>query len=178
MTKKILVTYASQTGSTAKVVEEIGKVLRSDAVEVDVLPMKTVLNLSQYSAVVAGSAIHGQKWLPEAMRFLSTHQAELNRKPFAAFMVCITLSMPGANQYLGGLKEWMAPVRQIAQPLSEGYFAGGLDFSKLPFSFNVLMMRLVVLMGIWKTGSHVDLDAVRTWAKTLQNALPLSAGHG
>lgn len=178
MTQKILVTYASQAGSTAKVADEIGNVLRSDAVAVDVLPMKTVLNLSQYSAVIAGSAIHGQKWLPEAIQFINKHREELNRKPFASFMVCITLSMTNSNQYLAGLKEWMAPVRQVVRPLSEGYFAGGLDFSKLPFSFNVLMMRMVVLMGIWKTGDHIDAGAVRTWANNLQYVLRLSAGHG
>jgi menaquinone-dependent protoporphyrinogen oxidase len=144
MNDRILVTYASRAGSTAGVAEAIGKSLVEGGVQVDVLPMESVTDLSPYRAVVAGSAIRGQKWLPEAMQFMRDHQTELAHKPFAAFMVCITLSMANAGQYLEGLKVWMGPVRDLAAPVSEGYFAGGLDFSKLPFSFNVLSMRLVV----------------------------------
>jgi len=171
MTNKILVTYASAAGSTAGVAEAIGKSLAEGGAQVDVLPMKNVKDLTSYQAVVAGSAIHGQKWLPEAMQFMRDHQSELERKPFASFMVCITLSMANAGQYLEGLKGWMSPVRDLVHPVSEGYFAGALDFSKLPFSFNVLGMRLVVLSGLWKEGDHRDWNAIHTWAVSLSNKL-------
>jgi menaquinone-dependent protoporphyrinogen oxidase len=167
MNDKILVTYASRAGSTAGVAEEIGKTLVGKGLHVDVLPMQEVKDLTPYSAMVAGSAIRGQKWLPEAMQFLSEHRSELSQKPFASFMVCITLSMANASQYREGLKSWMSPVRTLVRPVSEGYFAGALDFSKLPFSFNVLAMRLVVLFGLWKEGDHRDWAAIRTWAETL-----------
>ena len=151
MNNTILVAYASTTGSTIGVAEAIGKTLAESGAQVDVLPMQQVKDLSPYRAVVAGSAIHGQKWLPEAMQFMREHRSELVRKPFAAFMVCITLSMANADQYRAGLKNWMSPVRKLVNPVSEGYFAGALDFSRLPFSFNVLAMRLVVLTdpGRW-----------------------------
>jgi menaquinone-dependent protoporphyrinogen oxidase len=171
MNNKILVTYASRAGSTAGVAEAIGKSLVEGGAQVDVLPMKNVTDLTPYRAVVAGSAIRGQQWLPEAMQFLRDHQAELSIKPFASFMVCITLSMANAGQYLEGLKGWMKPVRDLALPFSEGYFAGVLDFSRLPFSFNVLLMRLVVLLGIWKEGDHRDWNAIRVWAESLRPRL-------
>ncbi|MDD5371753.1 MAG: flavodoxin domain-containing protein, partial [Anaerolineaceae bacterium] len=113
MENKILVTYASRAGSTAGVAEAIGKSLAEGGALVDVLPMKNVTDLRSYRAVVAGSAIRGQKWLPEAMQFMRDHQSELARKPFASFMVCITLSMANAGQYLEGLKDWMSPVRAM-----------------------------------------------------------------
>lgn len=167
MNNKILVTYASRAGSTAGVAEAIGRALSEKGVQVDVLPMQDVKDLEPYRAVVAGSAIRGQKWLPEAMQFMRDHQSELSRKPFASFMVCITLSMANAGQYLEGLKGWMGPVRDLVRPVSEGYFAGALDFSKLPFSLNVLAMRFVVLIGIWKEGDHRDWNAIRLWAESL-----------
>jgi menaquinone-dependent protoporphyrinogen oxidase len=167
MTTKILITYASVAGSTAKVAEVIGKTLAESGMQVDVLPMKNVNDLSSYSAVVAGSAIHGQQWLPEAMQFMREHRSELAKKPFAAFMACITLSMSNSDQYRQGLKDWMNPVRKLVNPVSEGYFAGALDFSKLPFSFNVLAMRLVVLTGMWKEGDHLDRKAIHDWAESL-----------
>jgi menaquinone-dependent protoporphyrinogen oxidase len=171
MNDKILITYASRAGSTAGVAEAIGKTLIEKGLQVDVLPMQEVKDLSPYRAVVAGSAIRGQKWLPEAMRFLSNHRSELSRKPFAAFMVCITLSMANAGQYREGLKNWMSQVREIVHPVSEGYFAGALDFSKLPFSLNVLAMRFVVLIGVWNQGDHRDWTAIRIWAESLPSRL-------
>jgi len=168
---KILVTYASVAGSTAGVAEAIGKSLVEGGAQVDVLPMRQVTDLAPYRAVVAGSPIHGQKWLPEAMAFMRAHQSELSHKPFASFMVCITLSMANSGQYLEGLKSWMSPVRDLVRPVSEGYFAGALDFSRLPFSFNVLAMRLVVLLGMWKEGDHRDWNAIRIWAESLRPLL-------
>ena len=77
MENKVLVTYASVADSTAGVAEAIGKSLAEGGAQVDVLPMKNVKDLTPYRAVVAGSAIHGQKWLPEAMQFMRDHQSEL-----------------------------------------------------------------------------------------------------
>ncbi len=171
MANKILVTYASLAGSTAGVADAIGKSLAESGAQVDVIPMKNVTDLSPYQAVVAGSAIHGQKWLPEAMQFISLHQSELSQKRFASFMVCITLSMPNADQYREGLKAWMAPVRDLVHPISEGYFAGALDFSKVPFSLNKLSMQFVVLIGMWKIGDHRDWNAIREWAEKLRPLL-------
>jgi len=93
MNNRILVTYASRADSTAGVAEAIGKSLVEGGAQVDVLPMKNVTDVTPYRAVVVGSAIRGQRWLPEAMQFMRDHQTELASKPFASFMVCITLSV-------------------------------------------------------------------------------------
>ncbi len=43
MTNRILVTYASRTGSTAEVAQAIAKTLAEDGAQVDVLPMQEVM---------------------------------------------------------------------------------------------------------------------------------------
>jgi menaquinone-dependent protoporphyrinogen oxidase len=121
--------------------------------------------------VVAGSAIRGSKWLPEAMQFIKAYRAELAQKRFAEFTVCITLAMKNGEQYRSGVQAWVAPVRALVQPLSEGLFAGMLDFSKLPFNWDTLMLRLTVALGIFPRGDHRDWNAIRTWAESLRPIL-------
>ncbi|MFH1632888.1 MAG: flavodoxin domain-containing protein [Chloroflexota bacterium] len=171
MSDRILVTYASRAGSTAGVAEAIGKTLAEGGAQVDVLPMQGVKDLSPYQAVVAGSAIQGGQWLPEAMQFMQTHQAVLARKPFAAFLVCMTLSMRGADQYRPHVATWLDPVRALVKPVSTGLFAGALDISKVPSFGDRLKFRLSVLFGVWSGGDHRDWNAIRAWAADLKPIL-------
>lgn len=169
MNEKILVTYASRTGATCSVAEAIGKTLAESGASVEVLPMGQVHDLVPYRAVVAGSAIRGAAWLPEAVQFVHNNQTELARKPFAIFAVCMTLAMPKGEQYRENVSTWLNPVRTLVHPVSVGLFAGTLDLKKVPASER-LKFRLSVLMGVWKTGDHRNWQAIRAWAESL---LPL-----
>jgi menaquinone-dependent protoporphyrinogen oxidase len=167
MTNKILVTYTSRFGATAGVAEAIGKTLSELGAQVDVLPMKEVVDLTPYQAVVAGSAINGAAWLPGALQFIQEHRAELSRKPFAAFLVCMTLSMKNGEQYRSNISTWLEPVRAMVRPFSEGLFAGALDIKQIPSFSDRLKFRISVLIGVWKEGDHRDWNAIRTWAESL-----------
>ncbi len=168
MTSKILVTYATCTGSTAGVAEAIGKSLLEGGALVDVLPMQEVKDLSHYQAVAAGSAIQNKQWLPEAMQFVQAHRSELMGKPFAAFLVCMTLAMRNGETYRPFVAEFMAPVRALVKPVSEGLFAGALDIHKVPSAGDRLKFRLSVLFGVWSEGDHRDWNAIRAWAESLR----------
>lgn len=170
--KRILVTYASRTGSTGGVAQAIGKTLAEAGASVDVLPMSDVRDLSPYAAIVAGSAIRGSKWLPEAIQFIQTHQTDLARRPFAAFLVCMTMAMPGANEkYREHVAAMLAPVRGMVRPVSEGLFAGSLDIRKISSFRDRVLFRLSVAMGVWKEGDHRDWNAIRAWAENLRPLL-------
>jgi menaquinone-dependent protoporphyrinogen oxidase len=171
LSNKILVAYASRAGSTADVAEAIGKTLSEGGAQVDVMSMNDVKDLSVYRAVVVGSAIRGSKWLPEAVQFIQTHQSTLAQKPFAMFTVCITMAMSNAEKYRAGVAGWVAPVRELVKPLSEGFFAGMLDFSKLPVNWDSLMLRLTVALGIFPRGDHRDWNAIRAWSVALKSEL-------
>jgi menaquinone-dependent protoporphyrinogen oxidase len=171
MPNKILVAYASLTGSTAGVAEAIGQTLAEGGIPVEVCRMQDVENLTPYRAVVAGSAIQRGQWLPEAMQFIRTHQAALTKKPFAAFLVCMTLAMPNADQYRQGVADWLEPVRALVRPVSEGFFAGALDISQIPSFSDRLKFRLSVAFGVWSEGDHRDWRAIRAWAADLKSVL-------
>jgi menaquinone-dependent protoporphyrinogen oxidase len=171
MNKKFLVTYASRFGSTEGVAQAIGKTLSENGINVDVLPMREVKDLSAYQGVVAGSAINAGAWLPEAMQFMQTHRAELARKPFAAFLVCMTLTMKNGEQYRHHVTTWLDPVRMLVKPISEGLFAGGLNISRIPSFGDRLKFKMSVLFGVWKEGDHRDWNAIQKWALELKPLL-------
>lgn len=171
MNNRILVTYASRAGSTAAIAQAIGKTLTQNSTLVDVVPMQDVKDLSRYSAAVAGSALRGSRWLPEAMQFLQAHRSELSKKPFATFTVCITLAMSNSKQYRQAVAGWIAPVRAQVRPVSEGLFAGMLDFTKLPLTFDTLKLRLVVALGIFPKDDRRDWNAIRSWAESIHPLL-------
>jgi menaquinone-dependent protoporphyrinogen IX oxidase len=129
--------------------------------------MKEVKDLTQYRAVVAGSAIQSKEWLPEAVDFVRTNRAELSRKPFAAFLVCMTLAMKNGENYRPFVVEFLAPVRALVRPVSEGQFAGVLDIAKVPSFSERIKFRLSVLFGVWTEGDHRDWKAIRSWAESL-----------
>jgi menaquinone-dependent protoporphyrinogen oxidase len=170
MTNTILVTYASRSGSTAGVAEAIGETLAQCGMDVELRPMQEVDDLTAYRAIVAGSAIQDQQWLPEAMQFLKRHQTVLKQKPFAIFAVCMTMTIQD-GKYRDGVAAWLEPVRALVKPVSEGLFAGTLDISKVPTVGKRLKFRLSVLSGVWSEGDHRDWDAIRGWASSLPEKL-------
>ena len=171
MSEKILVAYASRAGSTAGVADAIGKTLSEGGAQVEVRPMTDVKDLTPYRAVVAGSAIQNKQWLPEAMQFIRGHREELARKPFAAFLVCMTLAMRNGEKYRPFVAEFLAPVRALVNPVCEGLFAGALDIRKVPSSNDRFKFRLSVLFGVWSEGDHRDWNAIRVWAESLRPCL-------
>jgi menaquinone-dependent protoporphyrinogen oxidase len=167
MTDKILVAYATRCDSTAGVAEAISKTLAESGAQVEVRLMSDVTDLTPYRAVVAGSAIRDKRWLPEAMQFMQMHRAALARKPFAAFLVCMTLAMPKGEQYREHVAGFLQPVRALVRPVSEGLFAGALDIRKVQSFRDRLMFRLSVAFGVWSEGDHRDWNAIRAWAAEL-----------
>jgi menaquinone-dependent protoporphyrinogen oxidase len=171
MTNIILVTYATMTGSTKDISEASAKTLRELGAKVDVIPMKEVKDISEYKAVVAGSPVQSGRWLPDAMDFMQTHRHNLNRKPFAAFLVCMTLAMTKGNNYRDVISDWLSPVRNIVPPVSEGLFSGILDIKKIPSFSDRLKFRISVMTGVWKEGDHRNWEAIRIWSTNLKHHL-------
>jgi menaquinone-dependent protoporphyrinogen oxidase len=77
MSRKVLVAYASKMGSTAGIAEAIGAELRRGGHEVDVRNVTEVHSITEYNAVIVGSAVYIRRWRPEAVRFLRRHAKEL-----------------------------------------------------------------------------------------------------
>ncbi len=163
----VLVTYASRSGTTKGIAEVIGKTLSDAGAQVSILPVNEVTNLSDYQLIVAGSAIQGGRWLPEALEFMERNKGELRQKKLATFLVCMTLAMPGPEKYRDHVISWLEPLRIYGKPIKEGIFSGALDTNKLPSFGDKVKFKISVAMGVWKEGDHRDIHAIRAWAASL-----------
>lgn len=129
--------------------------------------MTDVVDPAQYDAIVAGSAIQSSRWLPEAIAFVQSNQKTLRERPCAVFLVCMTLAIKNAEKYRPFVSDFLAPVRSMINPVSEGLFAGGLDIGKVPSSWDRTKFRISVLLGVWREGDHRDWNAIDAWARGL-----------
>ncbi len=167
MNRKILVTYASQAGSTAGVAEAIGKALSTNGSPVDVRPVSAVNDLSPYQAVILGSAIHSGKWLPEAQAFVERHQGTLRGLPTAIFQVCM-MAATDSEQYQRMTGDWFEPVAAQIHPLAKKSFGGAILLNQYPKFSDKLGLRIFLATIKLKPGDYRDWDAINDWANHLQ----------
>jgi menaquinone-dependent protoporphyrinogen oxidase len=159
---RILVAYASSSGSTGEVAQAIGDVLRQEA-DVDVRNVKDVEQVRTYNAVVLGSSIRAGRWLPEAIRFLENARTALAERPVAYFITCLALIDETADNRETALS-YLEPILRMTPeitPIGLGLFAGSLDAqraSSLP-------------VDIPPHGDYRDWEKIRAWAAEIQSKL-------
>lgn len=172
MSKIILVTYATRCGSTAGIAAEIAKTLADLGFPTDLVAMQDVASVAPYPIVIAGSPIQGGQWLPEAFRFLRTHEADLRRKRFATFFSCMMLTLDqNKARHTTLMQSFMAPVRAIVQPVTEGCFAGAFTMDKITNSMDRLGMKIHQSVSPMPEGDFRDWDAIHNWAESLPTRL-------
>lgn len=165
MNEKILVAYASKCGSTGEVAEAIGQVLCDGGAATDVRLAKDVTDVNGYRAVVVGSAVRMGQWLPEAVKFVETHQDALNQMPVAYFTVCMTMQ-EDTEENRREVMGYLDPVREIVQPRDVGLFAGAIDYSKMGFVFRLVIKAMKVPEGDFR-----NWDNIRDWAASVRPLL-------
>ena len=165
---KILIAYASESGSTAEVAKAIGNALCEEGNTVETKWIKNVKDINNYDAVIIGSAIIYENWMPEAREFVKSNQDILKDMPVAYFITCMTLSskeeaaMQQAIEYSDKLCDLVPQVK----PVSVGRFAGVLDYSKISFLKRILAKAAMAIHNV-EEGDYRDWDAIRSWAKSI-----------
>lgn len=157
MNDRILVTYATRTGSTAEVATSMADALTQHNLLVDLVPVKEVQDISGYRSIVLGSGIRIGSFLPEVMGFLEENQKSLGKVPLHVFLLCMTLHQdnPENRKVVNG---YMEPVRTLIQPASEGMFAGVIDLSKMNFFDRIITKALNSPEGDFR-----NWDVINKW---------------
>lgn len=163
----VLVAYASKYGATAEIAEKIGQLLRQEDLQADVLPVNRVGNLTQYKAVIIGSAVYIGKWRKEAAKFLRT-----NEKLLAERFVWLFSSGPtGEGDPVELMKGWrfpegLRPIIDRIQPRDIAIFHGMLDIKKLNFLEKFAIKNVKSPVGDFR-----DWDAITSWTTAIADEL-------
>jgi len=193
--KSVLIAYATNAGSTAKVAQVIGEELGRDGAQVHVCRLEEVTGLGSYDAVVVGAPMI-MGWHGAAIKFVKKYQPALSHKPVAFFLTAMNLTQTGEKSigtipiYVDpalakppkdakrlSLKEryatvahYLRPVLEAAplvKPVSVGLFGGKLELYRLP----LLQMLFVLLVIQAQPGDSRNWTAIRDWAATLRPEL-------
>lgn len=161
MNNRILITYASRSGSTVGVVDAIAVVLRKRGFLVMVEPIKENPSVKSYQAVIVGSAIRQGAWLPEAVTFLMANQEALRRVRVALFTVH-ALNRGDDEQSRRQREAYLDPLRSLVLPVAHVFFPGKIDPARLS-----LFDRLMVKALRAPVGDFRDWAKINNWADKL-----------
>jgi menaquinone-dependent protoporphyrinogen oxidase len=161
VSKRVLVGYATVTGSTVGVAEKIGETLAERGFDVDVKPMKDRPSLDGYAVVILGSAVNGARWLPEAEAFVTDNGDALGRVPVSLF--CVHAMNTGPEpQKVARRRKYLDKEREVVTPVAEGYFAG---IGPNDADSNWFTRRMFRTFGGDVEGDGRDWNAIKAWAE-------------
>jgi len=188
---RILVVYATFSGTTVDVARAVADELGKRSLQVDVQSIENVKNLDAYDAVVLGAPMI-MGFHRSALGFLRQNREALSRKPLAVFATAMSLTQPQKNTLDGvpltldenlvtppkkaghySLKEsytkaenYASPILKAAgpaRPISLAFFGGRLDFYRLKWW--AMLFVMVVVQA--KPGDRRNWPAIRAWAGML-----------
>jgi menaquinone-dependent protoporphyrinogen oxidase len=110
--KKILVTYATLSGSTAEVARVVAEEIAGAGSLVELLPLAQVTSLEDYRAVVLGAPMI-MGWSRSALAFLRRRRQQLSHTPLALFATAMSLTA-GEAATLAGVPVCLDPI--LAKP--------------------------------------------------------------
>lgn len=162
MTGTVLVTYGTTNGSTAQIARTIADVLHEAGLTVEVLPARSVADVTPYDAVVAGGGLYAGRWQKHARRFLRRHRRDLADRPLWLFSSGPLDASASERDIppVPGVKKAM--IRLDAR--EHVTFGGCLEEGAKGW-----VARMILRNG--KGGNFRDFTAIGTWAAHVANEL-------
>jgi menaquinone-dependent protoporphyrinogen oxidase len=165
----VLVAYASAQGSSREIAEHVASRLAAKVGGAVCRSVEEVESVSAYEAVVIGSAIHNQAWLPAALLFFTKHTAELARRPVWVFNVGMADALPKPFRKRGQALQQARLAGALPQDLTiRGHkiFSGVYREAQMPAP-----LRLLFRLAGGRFGDLRDWAAIDAWADDISSGL-------
>lgn len=164
---KVLVTAASRHGSTAQIAQAIAEVLHSRGFAVAVVPPHKVASLSEFDAVVLGSAVYTGHWMDSAIALADRIGVELPDRPVWLFSSG-PVGDPSRKlvQQMGADPVDLPRVLRACRARGHKVFAGKLDQHNLRG-----LQRVGLLLFRSLEGDFRDWEDIRDWTHSIAGQL-------
>jgi menaquinone-dependent protoporphyrinogen oxidase len=164
---QVLVTFASSHGATAEIGEVIGKVLRDNQLDVDVIRVEDVEKIDSYDVVVLGSAVYRGEWMKVIRDFLYENAHILKNQHIWLFSSGPTGEGNPVRLVDGvTIPESIQPLMKIVNPRDVAVFGGKIDLRRLKKD-----ERVTVQEKEMEKGDFRNWHAVQFWAQQIVDAL-------
>jgi len=174
---KALIVYGTRYGTATEIAEEIGKVMKNEGVEVDLVDSRGLKNydISPYNLVVVGSGIKIGKWTKGSLKFLKDNESALKDKKVALFVTCGAANLPetvkvGQEKYLDDVAEKYL----FNKPISTGLFGSVYDPDAQYGLMYKLANKFMIKKELEKQGKDTNKrhdyrnwDEIRDWSRNL-----------
>jgi menaquinone-dependent protoporphyrinogen oxidase len=151
---RVLIAAATRHDATREIAEAIGAALAERGIDTEARPIDEVTDLSDYDAVVLGSAVYMGRWLKSARQF-----AERNRASLAAIPVWLFSSGPlGPPAHLVPAGEPTDVTRLVKQTGAREHrvLAGRLERDRLGFAEKAAVKAVHAPEGDCRDWSAID----------------------
>jgi menaquinone-dependent protoporphyrinogen oxidase len=185
---KILVAFATDSGSTVEVAKSIAEEIGKSGASVEVLPICSVTSLEGFDAVVIGAPeIVG--WHQAAKRFVHKNRERIAQIPVAYFFTLMSLTEPVSDTFQGiplacdgelthpparegklsikeryaSVENYLNPVLKEApavKPVGVAFFGGKLTYYRMNWFRRLFVMAIVNA----NPGDRRNWDFIRAWA--------------
>ena len=160
-THRVLITYATRSGTTSGIAQRIADRLGQKALDIDLKAIEDVTDITSYDTVLVGSGIRMGRYMSAAMKFIEENANILAMKNFGTFFACMTL-VPDNEETRKEADAYFVPIRQIVSPQFEGAFAGAYIPQYLTLTDRLIMKVLKI-----EEGDFRDWNAIDTWADSV-----------
>lgn len=165
---KILVTFASEHGSTAEIAERLAARLRARGVDAEATEVEDAPPLKGFDAIVVGSAIHDGAWLPSAATYMTRNARALAARPTWMFSVGMVDALPRVFRKLAKAegRKVVAPFLATTHPRGVQLFSGVIREAHLSRRGRALFRMLGCRFGDYR-----DWAAIEAWADAVVDEL-------
>jgi menaquinone-dependent protoporphyrinogen oxidase len=158
MATRLLIAYAIRFGSTEEVATAMALTFADHGFTPDPQPVGHVTSVTDYDAVVLGSAVNYGTWLRAALDFASTHSEELNARPLALFSVHVQNLNDDAESN-ARREAYLDNVQLSLDPVAVAFFAGRTNRDTLEALMPTWLARIVPKVDFR------DWGQIRAWAE-------------
>ncbi len=163
----VLVTYASQLGSTQGIAERIADTLVHEGVDVELRSVEELTSpVTSFDGYVIGSAIHAGHWLKPAKEFVELHAAALAQRPVWLFSSG-PIGDKAVSQPQPDPKE-IEKFQRLFEPRDHVVFGGAFDRETADAKgglFGRAFNRFI------PEGDYRDWPAIESWARGIAREL-------